>query len=268
MYGFYFNALSLLSRKRGAALALKVFSVPRKGRLSKLQESYLDTARKQKIAFEDGLIQLYHWKGDGDTILLFHGWESNAWRWKYLIEPLQEKGYNIIAIDAPAHGASDGEQFTAVKYSKVITTVIELYEPQIVIAHSVGAMATVYQESQHQHKFINKLVLLGSPNRLEVIFKGYQQLVGFNSKVYQELDNLLKSLYGFHIEEFETATFARDIKTPALLIHSPADVIVPIDSLQPIAEALENSETFVSETGGHSLHTPEVVSRIIAFLEN
>lgn len=268
LYGFYFNILHFFFSKKAAALALKVFSIPRKGKVLDHHKDFLSTARTQKIAFEDGLLQLYHWKGVGPTVLLSHGWESNSFRWKYLIEPLQELQYNIIAIDAPAHGDSDGTYFTAVKYSRVIATIIQLYEPQILISHSVGAMATIFQESKHQHEFIKKIVLLGSPNSLQVIMRGYQELLDFNDSVYKSLNHLLKKKFGFFIEEFNAADFARTIKAPTLLIHAPTDLIVPYEAMKQIADAMPNATTYTSQTGGHSLYTQEVVDQILHFLKD
>jgi pimeloyl-ACP methyl ester carboxylesterase len=267
LYGYYFNITNVFSGNKAADSALKVFSFPRKGKILPYQNEFLDTARKQRIAFEDGLFLLYHWKGEGKTVLLNHGWESNAWRWKHLIEPLQKKGFNIIAIDAPAHGASDGTLFTAVKYSRVIKTTIDLYEPAIVISHSVGAMATVYQEAQEVHDCIKKLILLGGPNSLEVIMRNYQTMTGFNDKVYDNLNDLLKKTFGMKIEEFNTSAFAKAIKVPTLLIHNRDDMIVPFKSVEQIAEAMPDATIFEASTGGHSLHTVEVVGRIVEFLD-
>ena len=112
LYGFYFNLLSLFSKKKAGALALKVFSVPRAGKIKPFQKEFLATARHHKINYRRWyLSKSITGKAMVKTILFAHGWESNAWRWKYLIEPLQAKGYNIVAIDAPAHGASSGKEF-------------------------------------------------------------------------------------------------------------------------------------------------------------
>jgi pimeloyl-ACP methyl ester carboxylesterase len=268
IYGYSFNITNIFSGDNAAARALEVFSLPRKGTLNEIQKEYLSTARQQKIAFEDGLFMLYHWKGDGPTVLLNHGWESNAWRWKHLIGNLQAKGFNLIAIDAPAHGASGGKYFTAVKYSRIISTVMDLYEPNIVVAHSVGAMATIYQESQHQHACLQKLVLLGSPNSLEVIMRGYQKLTGFNNRVYENLNSLLKKTYGFRIEEFNTADFAATISVPSLIVHNEDDKIVPVEAMYHIAARMPQSRMYLSKTGGHSLHTDEVVEQVVQFLDS
>lgn len=267
LYGFYFNMLHLISKEKAAALALKVFSIPRKGKVLDHQAAFLSTARTQQIAFEDGLFMIYHWKGTGPTVLLNHGWESNSFRWKYLIEPLQKLDYNIISIDAPAHGNSDGSLFTAVIYSRIITTTIELYEPQIVIAHSVGALATIFQESSNRHDFIEKFVFLGSPNKLEVIMRGYQSLVSFNDSVYESLNALLKNKFGYYIEDFSAAKFAEKIDVPSLIVHHPDDLIVPFKAMGEIAATMPQATTYSSQTGGHSLYTQEVIDQVMKFLE-
>jgi pimeloyl-ACP methyl ester carboxylesterase len=267
LYGFYFNTLHLFSKEKAAVVALKVFSTPRKGKVLEHQKDFLSTARTQQIAFEDGLFMLYHWKGTGPTVLLNHGWESNSFRWKYLVDPLRKLDYNIISIDAPAHGNSDGTLFTAVKYSRVIKTTIELYEPQIVIAHSVGAMATIFQESKNSHASIKKLILLGSPNRLEVIMKDYQTLVSFNDGVYKSLNHLLKNNFGYYIKDFNASDFAKKMAIPTLVIHNPNDLIVPFEAMKEIASAMPNAITHTSETGGHSLYTQEVIDEVVKFLK-
>ena len=70
-----------------------------------------------------------------------HGWESNSGRWKNIIQRLQQEQYNIVALDAPAHGASGSSSFNAILYSKFITVVSKNFKPNFFIGHSVGGMA-------------------------------------------------------------------------------------------------------------------------------
>lgn len=267
LYGFYFNVLNVFSKEKAAQVALDVFSTPRRGRVLEHQKEFLNTARQQRIATDECLFMLYHWKGNGPTILLNHGWESNAFRWKYLFEDLKKLDLNIIAIDGPAHGNSSGKLFTAIKYSKLIKSTIELYEPEIIISHSVGAMATVYNEFHNPSPSLKKLVLLGSPNSLEVIMQGYQKLVNFNSGVYKGLNDLLKTTFGYYIQDFNTADFAVNIKAQTLLLHEVKDRIVPSSASKAIVKKMHNATFIETKTGGHSLHTPENTAHIISFLE-
>lgn len=268
LYGFYFNILSLFSTPKAAKLALKVFSTPRRGRILEHQREFINSARQQRITCEDGLYMLYHWKGNGPTVLLNHGWESNAFRWKYLFPDLKRLDLNIIAIDGPAHGNSDGTLFTAIKYSKLIKSTIELYEPEIIISHSVGAMATVYNEYHHPSPSLKKLILLGSPNSLEVIMRGYQQLLSFNNRVYKGLDTLLQKRFGYKIADFKTEDFAVNITAQTLILHEQSDTIVPVQAGKEIVQKMQYGTFIETQTGGHSLHTPENTEYIIDFLKS
>jgi len=236
-------------------------------RTGSAQKEFLDTARQQRIAYDDGLFMLYHWKGDGPTLLLLHGWESNSFRWQYVLPELQKRNYNIIAIDAPAHGMTDGKLFTAIKYAGIIKTVNSLYQPEIIMAHSVGAMATVYSIHHYPNEALKKLILLGSPNSLEVIMKGYQQLLSFNNRVYKGLNELLKTNFGYYIKDFKSAAFAKAISTETLLLHAQADLIVPATASQQIHKSMPNSELHITNSGGHSLHTEENTGLIMDFLD-
>ena len=267
-YGFYLNILNLLSKDKAAQLALDIFSTPRRGRIKEHQKEFLDTARQQRIVFEDGLFMLYHWKGNGPTILLNHGWESNAFRWKYLFDDLKALDYNIIAIDGPAHGNSSGKLFTAIKYSRLIKSTIELYEPEVIIAHSVGGMATVFNEYSNPTASLKKLVLLGSPNKLEIIMRGYQELLSFNNGVYEGLDKVIQKRFGYKVADFQTEDFAVNITAQTLVLHETKDLIVGVSAGKQIAQRMQNATFIETTTGGHSLHTPENTNHIINFLKS
>jgi pimeloyl-ACP methyl ester carboxylesterase len=267
MYGFYFNLWSFINPSKTGEMALELFSKPRRGRLTAEHEAFLNTARKQKISFEDGLIQLYHWKGDGPTVLLHHGWESNSYRWKYLFPELQKRNYNIIAFDAPAHGASDGSLFTAIKYAECMRMIYDLYPPQIILAHSVGAMAACYRLSHQVPESLKKIVLLGGPNTLEVIMKNYQELLSFNNRVYKALNDEIFKRFGKQIKEFAVQDFVKSIPTLTLFIHSTQDQIVTHESSIQNHEHHPNSQLKITGTGGHSLHTEENTQHLLRFLD-
>src|SRR5690606_34599252 len=104
-------------------------STPRKGKLNDEETDYLKSAAQKTIIYETISIKTYCWSGKKDTVLLVHGWESNAFRWKDLIEILKAADYNIIALDAPAHGDSGSKIFNAVLYSECINMVIRHFKP-------------------------------------------------------------------------------------------------------------------------------------------
>ncbi|MDN3678696.1 alpha/beta hydrolase [Flavobacterium paronense] len=69
---------------------------------------------------------------------------------------LKPLGKTIIAIDAPAHGLSDGKEFNAPKYAEYLHVLIQKYQPKIIIGHSIGGAAIAYYLNKYQNTEIEK----------------------------------------------------------------------------------------------------------------
>ena len=150
--GFYLNLLSYVNPRRASVIAYQFFSEPRKGKLTKENlPKFLQNTSTEIIGYNNHQIQIYKWLGDDNVILLVHGWESNASRWKKLLPFLHETGSTIIAIDAPAHGLSSGKEFNVPQYAEFIHATIQKYHPKTIIAHSSGGAASAF----YLHKYPN-----------------------------------------------------------------------------------------------------------------
>jgi pimeloyl-ACP methyl ester carboxylesterase len=209
----------------------------------------------------------YHWSGDKDTILLVHGWESNAARWRNKIERFTKEGYNIIALDAPAHGASDSKLFNALLYAEFINVVAQKHQPDIVIGHSVGGMASILFQQKYQIDAIKKMVLLGAPSEFSGVLKNYIQLLGYNKKVEQQLDKIIIERFGAAPSDFSTSKYAKSIEAQALIIHDTEDKIIPYSDAKLINQGLKNSEMITTKGLGHSLNDDSVSNHILEFLK-
>ena len=188
-YGTYFNFIAIFSKKKAAIKAFTLFCTPRKGKLLPHQKDYLNQFNKEVVSVVDHKIQTYLWKeSNGPTVLLCHGWESNAFRWRNLIEKLQAKGFHIISFDAPGHGASSGAHLHVPIYEACTSELIKKYQPKYVIGHSIGGLALLYSLYKSPQESVEKVVSLGAPSDLEDIMNNYQKLVGFNQRVLDGLD--------------------------------------------------------------------------------
>ena len=123
LVGALINCIGFFNASYASKLALKLFSKPRSGQLTSSANLFLESANKKTLFYNDTPIQTYHWKGDKETLLLAHGWESNTSRWRHKIETLHKEGYSIYALDGPAHGASGSDTFNAILYSEFINVV-------------------------------------------------------------------------------------------------------------------------------------------------
>lgn len=266
LIGAFINFIALFSPKYAGKLSIKLFSTPRKGQLKPKEITFLKSSKQYDIPYKDFKIKTYQWKGAKDTILLAHGWESNSFRWKDLIEILTEKNFNIIALDAPAHGATGNKEFNAILYSECIHEVYKTFKPTIIIGHSVGGMATAFALKNHEINAVKQIVLLGAPDAFSTILKNYENIMGYSKRTKKGNRLYINQRFGFFPEYFSTSTFVSHLKIDALIIHDKKDRIIPFSDGITIKNNFPKAD-FVETTGyGHGLKSKEVYIHILQFL--
>lgn len=262
------NALSFISSEYASIKALDLFATPRQGRYNAEQESFINSAKKTILNYNDIQIATYNWKGNSKTVLLAHGWESNTHRWEDLIIKLKELDYNIIALDAPAHGNSSGKQFNAVLYSECINIVTKHYNVDILIGHSVGGMASGFFQYNYQNPDLEKIISLGAPATFTGVFKRYVDMMGYNKRVENGLNNLVVKRFNQKPSYFSLAEFSKKIKTKTLLIHDKKDKIIPYSDAELIAKNHKNAKLIATNGFGHGLRNEAVYNHVLDFIAN
>ena len=262
------NATSLISSKYASKKAINLFASPRKGRYNDNQKRIIESAFFEEVSYNNLDIATYRWVGKGKTVLLAHGWESNTARWDYILKDLQEQDFNIISLDAPAHGRSGGKQFNAVLYSEFINVVAQKFKPDVLIGHSVGGMASVFSMYKHQISSVEKMILLGAPAHFTGVFDRYKSMMGFNNRISNGLDSIVLERFDQPVSYFSAANFTASIEAKGLIIHDKNDRIIPYEDAQLIASRYKNSE-LISTTGfGHSLKDETLTPKIIRFIND
>lgn len=260
------NFTSLISPKYASKKALNLFTSPRKGRYSEHQLKVTNSASFEELSYDNLNIATYHWEGKNKTILLAHGWESNSSRWNYILEDLKAQDYNIIALDGPAHGKSGGKQFNAILYSEFINVVAKKFQPEVVIGHSVGGMASVFCMYNHNLPFVKKMVLLGAPAHFTGVFSRYKSMMGYNKRISNGLDNIVLNRFGNPVDYFSAANFTKAIDAEGLIIHDKKDKIIPYEDGQLFANRYKNSELITTSGFGHGLKDESLTPKIIDFI--
>ncbi|MCB4806631.1 alpha/beta hydrolase [Tamlana sp. 62-3] len=266
--GTSLNTISFIAPKYATTKALDIFMTPRKGRIQEKQHEFLNTASQLKLDYKNHSIQTYNWPGTEKTILLAHGWESNSYRWKVLINKLKKFNYNLVALDGPAHGKSSGTKFNAILYSEFINVVANHYKPNIIIGHSVGGMSSIFFQHNYQIKTLEKLVLLGAPSEFTKIFKSYVKMLNYNSKIEDGLNKMVEKRFDNETAYFSSANFTKKIETEGLIIHDKQDKIIGYDEAKLIARNYKNSTLKTTEGFGHGLKDDSIDDAIINFINN
>src|SRR5262245_31924667 len=102
------GALGAASPRMAAALVEHVFlrTPPRRARPP---EEMALLGRGTRFAVSVGGERLAAWRwGEGPAVLLAHGWGGRGGQLRAFVAPLVDAGFQVVAHDAPGHGASPG----------------------------------------------------------------------------------------------------------------------------------------------------------------
>jgi pimeloyl-ACP methyl ester carboxylesterase len=248
-------------------IAFRLFMTPKRKLIADKDRPLIDRALRGYVPFGKKKLATYAWGGRGDyTVVLVHGWESNAASMGALVKPLSDEGFRVIAFDMPAHGASDGQTTTLVEVSRAVKAVVEEYAPvHAIIAHSFGSPATILALPDLR---VSKVVLLGSPSRLSDMVTMFCKTLHIPQAVRDNLEIRIAQITGRPVEYFSAEEHVRALKTPALIVHDRQDPIVPFFNGEAIARNWKNS-TFVETDGlGHRgiLRDEAVINEVVDFV--
>ncbi len=279
----YLNSLAFINPKKAGAQAYKIFSRPRKGRLTAADEQFLQTAdRSEAVDYQGFTIQTYFWAGEKPTILLAHGWESNSARWQRLIEILRAEKYQIVALDAPAHGGTSGDTFNPKIYAEILNQVVEKFKPVGFVGHSVGSYTLIFWRNFiHKSPPLTKglassvsvqsasifFVLLAPTSDNRDVFDKYFNILGLNKSVQNAYYQYFEKKFGFSAASVIASDFVKDFTEKALIIHDKDDDVAPYSGGQNIHKSWRGSELKTTEGLGHRLRDEGVYQAVEDFIK-
>lgn len=262
------NTTTAKNSKKGAQRAFTFFCTPTAGGPKKKMEKFLSPAKETVLQVENCDIQTYHWEGTGKKLLLIHGWETNSYRWSLQLPDLQEAGYDIYAIDAPAHGFSTGRILNSPLYARIIEAAYQEIKPDLILAHSLGALSTIYHQYLYPESKVDALALLGTASSLHQLMTEYRDALELNEETFDAMEGYVADTFGFKPEEFYGAKFAKEFTTPALLIHDTSDKVAEIEASRALNKVWEGSKYIETSGYSHDLFREEVTQHVVDFLAN
>jgi phosphoserine phosphatase/pimeloyl-ACP methyl ester carboxylesterase len=249
--------------ERAAEAALVRFVSPERTELRPREVEILATGFP--LVFGNGLVAT-RW-GAGPTVLLVHGWEGRGTSLMAFIQPLVDRGFQVVALDGPGHGESPGETTDPMDYAlHLIQVGRELGPLAGIVAHSMGAASTALAIRRGLQ--IDKVVLLAGPSSLFGVLERYVQFTGLSEPVAQRFYTMMAERVGATEEAMTVAEVCRDFTVPALIFHDPEDAEVPFSDAQEVAAAWPGARLRVVPGTGHRkiLFAPQVVEEAVDFL--
>ena len=110
------NLLSVISKKRAAERAFKLFCTPLRKSKPKFPAIF-KTGEPLQFELDGYVIHGYRWNKSMDKkALIVHGFESSSKNFDRYIHALIKNNYQVLVFDAPAHGKSTGQRITLPLY--------------------------------------------------------------------------------------------------------------------------------------------------------
>jgi len=266
-YRVLINAIAVFDTQTAAAKAISIFKIPRAGRPNKSQKLFLDAHFEGYSSSGKTKIAHYRWPGPGKKILLAHGWESNSARWTPYILGIQDLGFDIYALDAPAHGLSEGREFTPEIYADAIESIATEKKIDIIIGHSAGAYsALIYAHRNRINETVKSLVLLAPTGRIRDFIEKTFQMFKLKESVRQAYFNGFEELYKHELSYYDSDNLIKSVRQPGLLIHDKKDRTLPYADSVHIAENWPNARFITTEGFGHRLRSSIVIQHILDYL--
>lgn len=246
--------------------AARMFMTPRRFPI----KGWEQTAERQgrRISFGDGLSAV-RWGCGGPKILLMHGWESRATQMYHLVPPLLEQGFEVVAIDAPAHGHSDGDLANPVAFSEAILSAVRRFGPFYgAVGHSMGAASlTIAMEAGASFECC---VLISSPANLHHVLTGFAAYIGFSKKCTDGFVRSIEQGVGRRAKALDVGRILARIQPAVLLVHAVDDKEVPYDSMKMILRECPGLRTHTAHSLGHRkiIHNPDIAALVGRYMGN
>jgi len=217
----------------------------------------------ERITLRFGLSAL-RW-GCGPTVLLMHGWEGRPTQFAELIKALVQAGYGVVALDAPAHGRSPGQEANVVVFARaLLEAASELPPLQAVIGHSMGGASALLATQMGLRA--EAVVSIAAPSRILTMLRLFARYMGLPAQARAHFVRLVEEKAGMPAGHLDVARYQLDF--PGLIVHAADDPVVPYSEAQAIHEAWFDSRLLRLEQGGHQrlLSDPQLVQAVMQLL--
>jgi pimeloyl-ACP methyl ester carboxylesterase len=228
-------------------------------RLTERARFHLRHAKWQRVPTPAGEVQAYLFEPDDrprGTVVLVHGWTSEASFMTAFTEPLRRSGLRVVAFDFPAHGLSEGRRTNLADCARAMLAVCDHYGPvDAVVAHSFGGFVSLLVAEGgaplgHAHP-IGRFVLLSCPNRLSEVTRNFGRALNLGPAAQRAYEQHLERVGHRPVATFSSAELLAGTQAPVLIIHGREDDEVTFRNAEDIAAARPSARLMAFDGIGH-----------------
>jgi pimeloyl-ACP methyl ester carboxylesterase len=212
-------------------------------------------------------------QGEGPCVILLHGWEGSPVDLSGFVAPLIAAGFSVLALDLPAHGASEGERMSIPLAAQALLDVQrKLGTPgtqhvfHAGIGHSLGAAILVHAMTMGFR--VERVALLAAPAHAVDYARDYCERDGLDAAETEQMLDLMHARFGVDLRAISMPAQAATLHAPALFVHSDDDRVVPLADSQLTANAWRGAQHVMVKGLGHArlLRDADVIERVAQFV--
>ena len=233
-----------------------------------------------------------------DTIVFLHGSGLSHIVWSLAEQFFSSKNYNVLSIDLPGHGNSDGPCLDSVE--KIADWMEKVFDKLklknlILVGHSQGCLEILEYSSRYKER-LKKLVFVGGSNKMPVHldlielaqsghsdavklmmkwgYEGSKKFIGGNpvEKIIQsprDISEILAVDLNACNNYSNGSVAAKVIDLPSMFILGELDKMVNLEAGKKFSNLIKNSTTHVIKGCGHMIMIEkafEMREKILEFL--
>jgi pimeloyl-ACP methyl ester carboxylesterase len=251
----------------------------------------------EKIVFVDNLKINLKVVGQGEPVLILHGWGSSIKSWLRVQEFLAEKGFKVVVPDLPGFGESSVPEkaWTVLDYKNFIIRFAEKIglNQFSLLGHSFGGRISIKFAQKHPEKIKSLILCNSSGIKLELdqktkIIYSLSRLGNtlFSKRLLSKFRKFVKKIFYFflrHKDYVKANKIMRktlksvinedllpalsQIKTRTLIIWGEKDDMVPLKAAYIFKEKIPNSELKVFPNVKHSPHK-QIPEKLVETINN
>jgi pimeloyl-ACP methyl ester carboxylesterase len=212
------------------------------------------------------------------TLVILHGWGSNAELMLPVAAPLHRAGYHILLFDARGHGRSDGDTFASLpRFAEDLGMAIEWlrhHRPEHaerigVIGHSVGAGAAILEASRNPA--IATVVSIAAFAHPAGLTESSLRRFRLPRVVTRLVIRYVEWVIGHPFDSIAPLHTIARVHCPVLLVHGRDDEVIPLtDAHRILAQAPPGRARLVEIEGAGHGSTEQIdhaMGDVLAFLE-
>jgi len=270
-----------VSHKITLKIVEKLFCKPSKGKTSAYQKAFYSTGVNQTITVYKYKINVFS-KGEGEPVLMIHGWNNRAYSLRHIANKLVTEGYKVIIPDLPCHGKSSGIFIDQIEMGYALQGVLSYVKKEYgdfkLITYSWGGTATLLAMDQLRKKgkaiYPQKIISLSLPTYPNAIMDLFCEMLDLSDKLKKGLEKKLIAIAkkdnrtlaeAFPIFLSETI---EDNKFKLTIIHDEYDEAIAVDNCERFVKKFPKTNSVFTQNLGHIkiLKAPEVMDCIVTNL--